>query len=329
MSLSVVGKVADRSSCTCRTTVLLGAFLAGLTLNVMPSSSAAAIQSATKLGEEETSDAVEVLDFKKTYAEYIEVVQNYVGNQVLALSERLLTRKLASQILVPLFFSSIGFTIPFLSLWSGRIIWRGIVYSILMTLGKVLVGIVVLVVDSFAHPVDSAGSTLTENELNGLDLATKDFQEHQRRNKVQKRARKLQQLKTESLPAAGFLGIALVARGEIGVRPPSFFPLSSHLPLTTDVLPSRSWSYKSRTGTEDHESWVPRRTCWGFGQRRCVRLLDLLGSVGWRGSMGAGSGMGGGESLRWSEDAGAWLRNSDGDGFVAKEELERKRFEYI
>jgi hypothetical protein len=33
------------------------------------------------------------------------------------------------QILTPLFFASIGFSIPFLALWTGGRIWRGIVYS--------------------------------------------------------------------------------------------------------------------------------------------------------------------------------------------------------
>lgn len=44
------------------------------------------------------------------------------------------------QIFVPLFFISIGFSIPFLQLWTGKRIWRGIVYAILMTIGKLLAG---------------------------------------------------------------------------------------------------------------------------------------------------------------------------------------------
>jgi Kef-type K+ transport system membrane component KefB len=43
-------------------------------------------------------------------------------------------------LLLPLFFGSIGYSIPFVPLWRGRIIWRGIVYSILMLLGKVFCG---------------------------------------------------------------------------------------------------------------------------------------------------------------------------------------------
>ncbi|KZT59993.1 hypothetical protein CALCODRAFT_158459 [Calocera cornea HHB12733] len=43
-------------------------------------------------------------------------------------------------LLSPLFFASIGFAIPFLELWNGTIVWRGICYSLLMAVGKLLVG---------------------------------------------------------------------------------------------------------------------------------------------------------------------------------------------
>ena len=33
--------------------------------------------------------------------------------------------------------ASIGFAIPFLDLWEGKAIWRGVVFSLLMLLGKV------------------------------------------------------------------------------------------------------------------------------------------------------------------------------------------------
>jgi Kef-type K+ transport system membrane component KefB len=37
----------------------------------------------------------------------------------------------------PLFFASIGFAIPFVQLWTGKRIWRGIVYTLLMIFAKV------------------------------------------------------------------------------------------------------------------------------------------------------------------------------------------------
>jgi Kef-type K+ transport system membrane component KefB len=39
-------------------------------------------------------------------------------------------------LLLPLFFGSIGYSIPFVPLWTGRVIWRGIIYALLMFLGK-------------------------------------------------------------------------------------------------------------------------------------------------------------------------------------------------
>jgi Kef-type K+ transport system membrane component KefB len=44
-------------------------------------------------------------------------------------------------ILRPLFFASIGFAIPITKLFTGRVIWRGLVYAILMVFGKVVCGL--------------------------------------------------------------------------------------------------------------------------------------------------------------------------------------------
>ncbi|KAK2625453.1 hypothetical protein QTJ16_004765 [Diplocarpon rosae] len=46
-------------------------------------------------------------------------------------------------ILVPFFFASIGFSIPITEMFRGSIVWKGIVYSILMIIGKCLVSIVI------------------------------------------------------------------------------------------------------------------------------------------------------------------------------------------
>jgi len=45
------------------------------------------------------------------------------------------------RILKPLFFASIGFSIPISQLFTGAIVWRGIVYTILMLLGKMVCGL--------------------------------------------------------------------------------------------------------------------------------------------------------------------------------------------
>lgn len=44
-------------------------------------------------------------------------------------------------ILRPFFFASIGFSIPITRMFSGRVIWRGLVYTILMTFGKMICGL--------------------------------------------------------------------------------------------------------------------------------------------------------------------------------------------
>jgi len=44
-------------------------------------------------------------------------------------------------LLRPLFFASIGFAIPITRMFSGRVIWRGIVYTILMVFAKIVCGL--------------------------------------------------------------------------------------------------------------------------------------------------------------------------------------------
>ncbi|KAF7586209.1 hypothetical protein BBP40_009288 [Aspergillus hancockii] len=46
-----------------------------------------------------------------------------------------------ARILIPLFFASIGFAVPITEMFNGRIIWRGVVYAILMMLGKLITGL--------------------------------------------------------------------------------------------------------------------------------------------------------------------------------------------
>ncbi|KAH9872821.1 hypothetical protein J1614_005215 [Plenodomus biglobosus] len=46
-----------------------------------------------------------------------------------------------SKILQPLFFASIGFSIPITRMFSGSIVWRGIVYTVLMVFAKLICGL--------------------------------------------------------------------------------------------------------------------------------------------------------------------------------------------
>ncbi|WVF71844.1 hypothetical protein IAT40_006653 [Kwoniella sp. CBS 6097] len=92
---------------------------------------------------------------------------------------------LLNYLLVPNFFGSIGYCIPFVPLWKGRIIWRGIVYALLMVLGKMVCGVWLLIWPKRA--VD-----LQATDRSGGNTAS-------------------------SWKGAIFLGSAMVARGEIGL----------------------------------------------------------------------------------------------------------------
>ena len=44
-------------------------------------------------------------------------------------------------VLIPFFFASIGFAIPIRDLFSSRVVWRGLIYTLLMLFGKLLTGL--------------------------------------------------------------------------------------------------------------------------------------------------------------------------------------------
>ncbi|KAI2780460.1 Sodium/hydrogen exchanger family-domain-containing protein [Daldinia loculata] len=46
-----------------------------------------------------------------------------------------------TRILKPFFFASIGFSIPISDMFSGEVVWRGIIYGILMAIGKMICGL--------------------------------------------------------------------------------------------------------------------------------------------------------------------------------------------
>ncbi|GAA5947045.1 hypothetical protein JCM3765_002129 [Sporobolomyces pararoseus] len=180
------------------TTVLLGAFLAGVTLPFLSPSTTPP-----------TCGASNSPTFEELYQFYLEPLQNYL--------------------LVPFFFGSIGYSIPFLQVFEKEIVWKGIVYSILMILGKVLVGVCVIVNDivttffkkknvsykeedkkiikrqgnEFFTPKNTSAE-LTTSISSSMTLSTHS-----------KSARG--SFVSETLPASLFLGVALVARGEIGI----------------------------------------------------------------------------------------------------------------
>ncbi|KAL4904303.1 Sodium/hydrogen exchanger family-domain-containing protein [Aspergillus multicolor] len=46
-----------------------------------------------------------------------------------------------NRILIPMFFASIGFAIPITEMFEGGVVWRGFVYAVLMTFGKMCTGL--------------------------------------------------------------------------------------------------------------------------------------------------------------------------------------------
>lgn len=98
------------------TSVLFGAFLAGTFLTYIPSKQPEG-PFMVMSREEGEKNANKSPTFVHTFEAYLLGVQEYL--------------------MAPLFFASIGFAIPFLQLWTGKRIWRGVVYTLLMVFAKV------------------------------------------------------------------------------------------------------------------------------------------------------------------------------------------------
>ncbi|KGO64367.1 Cation/H+ exchanger [Penicillium italicum] len=173
------------------TSVLFGAFLAGVFLTYIPSKHPEGpfVVLSREEGEREANKSP---TFIHTFEKYLLGPQQYL--------------------MEPLFFSSIGFAIPFLKLWTGERIWKGIVYTLLMTFAKYIVGIWVpiwqLALGSKSHKEESHEERKTQRQPKIEDNNPSDEeQSDQEKGKMWKRA----------WLAATLLGSAMVARGEIGL----------------------------------------------------------------------------------------------------------------
>ncbi|PQE15937.1 sodium hydrogen exchanger family protein [Rutstroemia sp. NJR-2017a BVV2] len=143
--------------------VLFAAFIAGGLINYLwnvdDANSAAAPSDSTAMG---------------MYEDYFKAVMDYI--------------------LVPFFFASIGFSIPITDMFEGSIVWKGIVYAILMIIAKGLVSTVIYAEYFFRiwrGPRKSATQRSTPQE---------------------------QENSNEKIPhmEALLVGFAMIARGEIG-----------------------------------------------------------------------------------------------------------------
>ncbi|KAF9883740.1 Hsp70 ATPase ssc1 [Aspergillus nanangensis] len=162
------------------TSVLFGAFLAGTFLTYIPSKHPEG-PFVVMSREEGENFADKSPTFIHTFERYLMDVQKYL--------------------MEPLFFASIGFAIPFVQLWTGKRIWRGIVFTLLMTIAKFIVGVWVPL--STYRPTRMPFRRPEKSCIGEEDRTTK-------RNVVNK------DQATVWLSAL-LLGSAMVARGEIGL----------------------------------------------------------------------------------------------------------------
>jgi Kef-type K+ transport system membrane component KefB len=77
-------------------------------------------------------------------------------------------------VLRPLFFASIGFAIPITKMFTGRVIWRGLVYTILMVFAKVICGLWLVRFASMPR-AKSISKSLSSLSLSALGSAKKWF----------------------------------------------------------------------------------------------------------------------------------------------------------
>ncbi|KAJ9115514.1 hypothetical protein QFC22_005273 [Naganishia vaughanmartiniae] len=110
-------------------------------------------------------------------------------------------------LLLPLFFGSIGYSIPFIPLWRGKVIWKGIIYTMFMLFGKALTGIWILFWPIEGKRKVSWGQTM-----------------------------KLR------LPAALLLGFAMIARGEIGLLISQIAYTTTEQQLTEEEFLITTWA---------------------------------------------------------------------------------------
>lgn len=118
--------------------------------------------------------------------------------------------------------------IPFLDLFTARRLWQGLVFSIFMTLGKLLVGICIPISEMRLRRVPAAAS----EDTNGLrEHAGREKPTMKKVNPDGKQRARWSVIwpgKASVAPAI-MLGAAMVARGEIGSvislrLPPSLIP---------------------------------------------------------------------------------------------------------
>lgn len=111
---------------------------------------------------------------------------------------------MTTYLLKPFFFASIGFAIPITRMFDGVVVWQGIVYTILMFIGKFLTGVWLI------------GKDMEEDKT----VEQAENEAHEEAEKAHEDGGHPQLTSPKSLQAKAFapclVGSAMVARGEIG-----------------------------------------------------------------------------------------------------------------
>ncbi|RPD62148.1 hypothetical protein L226DRAFT_463681 [Lentinus tigrinus ALCF2SS1-7] len=210
------------------TSVLYGAYVAGLILTYIseppiPTTSSESYDSSIS---EELEYRQRELSFEDSFARMVGPLQNYF--------------------FLPLFFASIGFAIPFLDLWHPTVFWRGIVFSILMCIAKLAVGLPILFYSAtvffaksppvrFRRLISSLLKATTPLRRTAPPPATEalphtaippaNHDSHEKRAQAQRMGSSstnqdhysVPSMTAASIPPAVFMGVAMVSRGEIGL----------------------------------------------------------------------------------------------------------------
>ncbi|KAJ5942759.1 hypothetical protein N7516_002927 [Penicillium verrucosum] len=139
-----------------------------------------------------------------------------------------------NRILLPLFFASIGFAIPITKMFSGQVVWRGIIYAMLMAIGKMITGL--WLVRFSPSPVSGLISTIKKPFTHARSYCASPRRISRKSNQNKATQRPATQddsadastphntpyiyfpppPKPKSLYPPSILGLAMVARGEVG-----------------------------------------------------------------------------------------------------------------
>ncbi|KAL4745380.1 hypothetical protein BDW72DRAFT_211482 [Aspergillus terricola var. indicus] len=175
------------------TSILFGAFLAGTFLTYIPSKTPEGpfVVMTREEGEREENKSP---TFVHTFERYLMDVQKYL--------------------MEPLFFASIGFAIPFVQLWTGKRMWRGIVFTLLMVFAKFIVGIWVPLWQALNRSKSGNPRRPPSPPYQGGRQRDEEAETDLRDGANEKPAKE----GTKTIWLSGLLlGSAMVARGEIGL----------------------------------------------------------------------------------------------------------------